>query len=207
LEITRQFQTLKAGIEAHEQAVSCLNFGILSINLNAQLLYANELALSWIKNTDGLIIKKGCLHAASPEQDQQLATMMTWAKKGIGHSWKVTRLTLSPPIVIKCLPLGISETTEKLSKECHNGKILLLLSEESISTNPMEQFAKQYRLTRQEIKVLQGLAEGLSAKEIAERNHVSHNTVRTQLAILLQKTSCKTQKRLIHLLITNKLIF
>ena len=43
------------------------------------------------------------------------------------------------------------------------------------------------RLTKRECEVLQSLADGLSDAEIAQRLHVSRETVRTHMVNLLQK--------------------
>jgi len=202
LAISRQFQILNAGIEAHEEAIASLKLGIVSINYNAKILYANTLASFWLNNEKDLGVKAGVLHAKSPESNQQLAFMLASAKQGLSHSWKMRRESPKPSLIIKSLPIGKLETGVELCDTFQNGKILLLLTEESVATDSYELFAKRYRLTRQESKVLQGIVEGLSLKEIAQKHHVSHNTVRTQIAKLLEKTYCKRQRDLIRLFLS-----
>lgn len=70
--------------------------------------------------------------------------------------------------------------------------------------NRLDRFIKTYRLTHRETDVLLGLMEGYAPKEIAERHGVSRNTVRSQVASLLQKTACKRQKDLIRLFLKGK---
>jgi len=77
--------------------------------------------------------------------------------------------------------------------------LLLLGGESDAPTNAYGQFAKTYRLTPQEAKVLQGIIEGYCLKEIASHHDVSFNTVRSQLASVMQKTYCKRQKDLVRL--------
>jgi len=160
------------------------------------------LASFWLNNEKDLGVKAGVLHAKSPESNQQLAFMLASAKQGLSHSWKMRRESPKPSLIIKSLPIGKLETGVELCDTFQNGKILLLLTEESVATDSYELFAKRYRLTRQESKVLQGIVEGLSLKEIAQKHHVSHNTVRTQIAKLLEKTYCKRQRDLIRLFLS-----
>lgn len=198
--IARQLDSLKAGIDAHETAVNTLKVGIVSISLNAKVLYANELALSWLDKQAGLTIKNGQLDSMSMSVQQHLATMLDLAKVGIGHRWTLTQSLAGPALTIKSLPLLLAEATPGLPNDLSTGKVLLLLTETNATpTNAYEQYAKSYRLTPQECKVLQGLVAGYSLKEIAERHQVGYNTVRSQLASLLQKTDCHRQKDLLQL--------
>ena len=200
LAISSQLQILKAGIDAHETAVNTLKVGIISITQNAKVLYANDLALSMLSKPGGLMIRQGLLSSVTAQGNQELALLLDLAKRGMGQTWTLARQPPNPPLTIKSLPLGMAETTTRMPKEMQTGKILLLLAEEnSHLSNPYDHFGKLYRLTRQEIKVLQGLVAGYSTKEIADRHYVSYHTVRSQLASLLQKTGCHQQKDLLRL--------
>jgi DNA-binding CsgD family transcriptional regulator len=198
--IARQLDTLKAGIDAHETAVNQLKVGIISINLKAKVLYANELALTWLDKQESLTIKNGLLSSMTPLGRQHLASMLDLAKRGVGHRWTLARPLAGSALKIKSLPLLMAEAPPGLPKDLLTEKVLLLLTEaNSTPTNFYEQFLKGYRLTPQEGKVLQGLVTGYSLKEIADRHQVSYNTVRSQLASLLQKTDCHRQKDLLRL--------
>jgi DNA-binding CsgD family transcriptional regulator len=130
---------------------------------------------------------------------------MDLAKQEIGQTWNFARHPPNPSLTIKSLPLGIAEATTCMPKEMQTGKISLLLTEEnSLLSNPNDHFGNLYRLTRQEIKVLQGLVAGYSTKEIADRHYVSYHTVRSQLASLLQKTGCHRQEDLLRLFFQDK---
>jgi DNA-binding CsgD family transcriptional regulator/PAS domain-containing protein len=198
--IAKQLQSLKAGIDAHETAINQLNIGIISINLNTNVLYANELALNWLDKHEGLTIKNGLLCSMTVSGQQHLTSMLNLAKSGIGHRWMLVRPVANSALMIKSLPLLMAEVTPGLPNDLTLGKVLLLLTEANAKpTNSYEQFTQSYRLTPQEGKVLQGLVAGYSLKEIAERHQVSYNTVRSQLATLLQKTDCHRQKDLLRL--------
>jgi DNA-binding NarL/FixJ family response regulator len=61
-------------------------------------------------------------------------------------------------------------------------------------------------LSRREIEVLQALADGLSAKEIAQRLHVSSGTIRNHLAKLLSKLGVHSQLQAIIFAVRHGLV-
>lgn len=79
--------------------------------------------------------------------------------------------------------------------------VLALLDEpaQASVTLHLQAFTRRHRLSPSESQVLTQLAEGLSLKEIAERNHVSASTVRTHLQHLFDKTGVRRQADLIRL--------
>lgn len=201
LAISKQFQALNTSIQAHTNAISHLNTGIVTLNMNAKVLFANEIAVSMLGQQDGLVLKHGFLTAVTNTCSDNLALILALAKQGISHVGRLIRRPPFAPLAMKSLPLELVEQHENLSDAFKYGKVLLLLTEEKQSPN-YAAFAKAHHLTRQELKVLQAMVEGLSSRQLADYHQVSYNTIRSQLASLLQKTACKSQKDLVRYLIT-----
>ena len=65
---------------------------------------------------------------------------------------------------------------------------------------PGESFAKLYRLTGGELRVLLALAQGLGAKEAADMLGIGEPTVRTHLQRMFSKTGTSRQAELLQLL-------
>jgi DNA-binding CsgD family transcriptional regulator len=61
----------------------------------------------------------------------------------------------------------------------------------------MRSLAPRYGFSGAEVEVLQLLAAGLSAKQVAKQRGASINTVRTQIKALLQKTDTRSQRELL----------
>ncbi|TAL51695.1 MAG: LuxR family transcriptional regulator, partial [Methylovulum sp.] len=200
IKMFRQFQVLNNGIQAHEHYLDTLNRGIVSVNLKGKLLYANAFAMDVLIRQEGLTVRNGLLCGVNEEGDMALAAMLALAKQGVGQAFALARSPSSPPLKIQSVPMAGDKTAMDVLPECEAGKVLLLFSVESVlPANAYQCFAKVHRLTCQETKVLQGIVEGYVLKEIAERHAVSVNTVRSQLASLMQKTYCKRQKDLVRL--------
>ncbi len=201
LDISRKFQALQDGIQAHELFVETLNRGILSINLKGKVLYANGFALDVLINQAGLTVSNGLLCGINESTNQALAKLLSLANDGIGHSFVIT-IPSKPPLKIDSVPM-VDNAAAFLLPESQAGKVVLLLSNECGTQHDVYgQFAKKHQLSPQETKVLQGIVEGFVLKEIADRHDVSINTVRTQLKNVMQKTYCKRQKDLVRLFLT-----
>jgi DNA-binding CsgD family transcriptional regulator len=65
---------------------------------------------------------------------------------------------------------------------------------------PGEAFARLYKLTGGELRVLLALAQGLGGKEAADMLGISEPTVRTHLQHMFSKTGTPRQADLLHLL-------
>jgi DNA-binding CsgD family transcriptional regulator len=65
---------------------------------------------------------------------------------------------------------------------------------------PGEAFAKLYKLTGGELRVLLALARGVGAKEAADSLGISEATVRTHLQQMFSKTGTSRQADLLRLL-------
>ncbi len=197
--ISRQFSALQLQLEANDFALEKLDYAVLAIDFNAKLLHANALALRWLTYC-GLSVAQGKLQAANDRQERNFSMMLLLAKQGISHSWRIESVLPGTSFKLKSLPMENTAQAQRLSDQLSNGKILLLISKHQPHPDPLRKFTERHRLTRQEARGLSGILSGLSAREIAEQNSVSYNTVRSQIASILQKTACKTQKALLHTL-------
>lgn len=201
LTILYQLQVFQIQIQTHEKLLNSINQGMLSMTADGKVLYSNNLAVKWLKQQESLTIKNGMLNAATDEINQDLSNLLSAAKQGKSHSFILERLSKEPALLIKNLPLSSKEETDNfLLTKAKTENIVLSLHEVSHTPTCNHQyFAKFYRLTYKETQVLKDLIEGQSIKQIAANYSVSYHTVRSQLASIMSKTDCKTQKDLIRL--------
>lgn len=80
--------------------------------------------------------------------------------------------------------------------------VLLQLTPQVPPISSVERLHARHGLTRAECRVLTGLAEGLSVRELANALQLSEATVRTHLRALFAKTGCQRQGGLIRLVLT-----
>lgn len=199
LTLGRQFQALSDGIKAHEHYCKRSQRGLLSLDMQGKLLYANEFAEALLARKDGLSVTNGVLRAVTEQGGRALAYLLALAKQGMGASLIIDRPPPRPALKLQALLLAEENSPSFLPGPSAAARhtLLLLLNDEADTRQ--DGYARQYQLTRQESKVLQALVSGLTLKDIAERHAVSINTVRSQLAGVMQKTGCKRQKDLVRL--------
>ncbi len=68
-------------------------------------------------------------------------------------------------------------------------------------TQQLRRFAHAYGLTMAEAATAREIADGIGAREVAIRRGISHETVRSQLKALFQKTGARSQAHLARLLL------
>ncbi|WP_160167667.1 helix-turn-helix transcriptional regulator [Methylomonas sp. MK1] len=224
LRLNSHTQHLQAKAELGVTAIEALAWPLLIVDGDACILHLNTRAEQLLTaHFGGLSCRFGRLHCFDPSAADELAALVRQATKhpalGGGmclHALPGARILVAPlPAASQWIkdwqrPLAlvlIAENSEMLSGSKPFDLDFGDWSKLGVAKcDPVAGFAKTYQLTGRETEVLQGLTDGLSPKQIAERDDVSRNTVRTQLSSLMQKTHCHSQKDLIRLfLISNKL--
>ncbi|TPQ29032.1 helix-turn-helix transcriptional regulator [Methylomonas koyamae] len=210
-------QHLQAKAELGAQAIEAIAWPLLIVDGDAHIQHLNARAEQLLTaHFGGLSCRFGHLSCFEPSAADELAALVRQATKhpAIGggmclHALPGARILVAPlPAASQWIkdwqrPLAlvlIAENSEMLS----GSKPFDLdfgdwPSMDMAKCDPVAGFAKTYQLTGRETEVLQGLTDGLSPKQIAERDDVSRNTVRTQLTSLMQKTDCHSQKDLVRL--------
>ena len=79
-------------------------------------------------------------------------------------------------------------------------RLALFVQPGACCPNAVETLGRAYRLTGAELRVLLGLAEGATPRDIAARYGIAASTVRTHLKGLYAKTQTCRQKDLVALL-------
>lgn len=201
LRLQAHTQSLQVKAELGARTIETLVMGkaTLIVDAKAGILHLNAGA-EHLLNTRSceLVCKSGRLFSSNPQNQAKLATLIAEATgcPAVGGAM------LLPGSEIRQVFVAPMPAASRFAQDWQIPLVLVLVEafgNTSISEDAYQHFAKSHRLTRQETKVLQGIVEGFSAKEIAERHAVSYNTVRSQLASLMQKTDCRRQKDLIRL--------
>jgi DNA-binding CsgD family transcriptional regulator len=75
--------------------------------------------------------------------------------------------------------------------------VVLLLQRNSSAHETVHKLASQFNLTEREGEALQGIAIGLTSKEVAERMHISPNTVKAFLRLIMVKMGVTTRSAVV----------
>jgi DNA-binding NarL/FixJ family response regulator len=134
-------------------------------------------------------------HIQSLQQAIELAAQgdASLGHRGIGITLQAPGQT---PLVAYVLPLQVSDIRSGFTKAA---VAIFLCSRETAMPVAESLLATLYALTPAEIRVFQHVAQGMSAKEIANTLHLSESTVVTHTRHLLTKTDTHKQTQLMAL--------
>jgi DNA-binding CsgD family transcriptional regulator len=89
------------------------------------------------------------------------------------------------------------QSLESCSECLPQPTVVLLLQRNSSAHETVHKLAAQFNLTEREGEALQGLAIGLTSKEVAERMHISPNTVKAFLRLIMVKMGVTTRSAVV----------
>lgn len=209
---TRQ---MRGRAEMGVRAIDAMACATLIVDGDARILHSNASAERWLAGRfGGLSCCFGRLTCDDATVANRLSTLIDQAT-GYPASAAAIDLVMAPGgrMTISPLPASSEWATEwqkplalvsivDSQSGLHQPRALdadFRIPDGQAADKALRQIVDDYRLTRREVAVLQELVEGLSTREIADQRQVSRNTVRSQLASLMQKTHCRSQKELVKL--------
>ena len=168
----------------------------LIIDGEARIVRASEAALAALAEDDDLVIRNGKLRVRDHRADQILQQAIRRAAQ-VDSSYFSTQAAL--PIV---LDAGADLPARVWWVVADDGEISFSFGNRAVSEDRLEMAAHIFELSPTQKKLAGLLAEGLPLPDIAERMGVTHNTARTHLRRIYEKTGVQTQTALIRVLLS-----
>lgn len=206
----RAFRAWSTRSEAHarEQATSralgTLAIGLIIVNESGQALYQNDVARQLLRDGDGISLGQFGLELNNGPQRETLRQLLGSASAQLGSdtpdaivSFSIPRSSGARSLSAFVLPIDQAET---IQVDNSPAAVIYIFDPEARSKTDWKHLCRLYGLTQTEAKVAGKLAEGDRVDEIREVLSVSHNTVRTHVKHILQKTNTKRQTELVRLL-------
>jgi len=170
-----------------------VHFGVLLVGPQLQLWLVNEAARRRCTSHPMLRIEDGTLVVA--QRRHHADVMRAVAAAGSGR-WSMVQLVHDADrLVLAIMPL--SRSADGTGED----PVLIVLGVDSPCDGlAIEFFASSHALTPAEIRVLRGLKEGLSPRQLAREHDVALSTVRTQIASMRSKTGARGIAELVRTL-------
>jgi DNA-binding CsgD family transcriptional regulator len=168
----------------------------LVLDQDATVVRASAAALSALANDDDLVIRNGKLKARDRRANEALLQAIRRAAT-VDSSLFSTHVAL--PIV---LDAGAGSPTRVWWVVADEGQISFSFGNRSVSEDRLEMTAHIFDLSPAQKKLAGLLAEGLALPEVAERMGITHNTARTHLQRVYEKTGVSTQTALVRVLLS-----
>jgi DNA-binding CsgD family transcriptional regulator/PAS domain-containing protein len=177
-----------------EHALDRMNQAVALLDGDGKVLFANRQAEAIFREGSGPLVINQRLTAAGAQDAAVIRESLYQARQGSGGSMEVKGIGTGQRWMITFIPLP-SAFAQTLTEEA---RIMALLAEPGkLATGNLGSFAKLYRLTPAETRVLEQLLVKESTQEIAEALQISIKTLRTQLSALFSKTQTKNQRELV----------
>jgi len=177
-----------------------LSSGVIVVDINADVIYANLAGHELLRAGDMLRINGGRLAAADMDSDQILREVIA-AVADPTSPQSINDRTLplvahdGSHSVAHVLPL----TTRLGAGVCSPTGVVLIVHRVALEKPASEAIAKLYRLTPSELRVLLSLVEIGGVPDVAKVLGISEATVRTHVARLFAKTGAARQADLVKI--------
>jgi DNA-binding CsgD family transcriptional regulator len=181
-----------------ERALDALDHGIMLVDERARLLWANRAADRMLTANDGLTLRHGVVHGASPAATRAIASLVTDAaarRRGPG-AVRADRPSLAEPYIVFAAPLG---TAERWPAAGCAAAVLVVTDPAADIAADEALLAALYELTPTEARVALLAASGHGLATAARTLHVSPNTVHTHLQRVFRKLGVRRQAELARL--------
>jgi DNA-binding CsgD family transcriptional regulator len=193
-----QFRTAEVG--RLTAAVDGLTTGVVFLSSDLKVLDINAAAERMTRERHAIAIESGRLLLPNSEMGRKLRSAVAACAHGRLDELRISTVVFegrdgAPGLVTHVLPLAKSEG----SLEGGPAAALFLTDPEAPMRMPIDALIEQFGLTPSELRVLMGLMQGQTPREIAEAHGMAMPTIRTHLRHLFQKTGTSRQIQLVKL--------
>jgi DNA-binding CsgD family transcriptional regulator len=206
LRIRQRLYGLEAEKHTLEGALDRLDFGLILLDEVGRCIFLNESARHLMKQRNGLCFRNDRLGGVVPSESSQLRMLIERAvAAGGGKQFeKGGALSISrpsgSPLQLLVAPFLNSGTLDSVTGSRRAAAILFISDPDRKPVAVEDMVQLLYGFTAAEAKLARLLLDGCTLAQSAETNHVTRETVRTQLKSMFSKTGVRRQSELIRLL-------
>jgi DNA-binding CsgD family transcriptional regulator/PAS domain-containing protein len=187
-----------------EAVMESMSIAALQVTRDGRVKYANRLAVSYLRDGDGLRQGNGFLFAVDPETNQRLyalianATKYTSEDSPHGGALCVLRRKAATAFQVTVVP---APREHRLS--FFETSALVFIADPASEVGSRSQILQRlYGLTPTEARLASLLVEGLEVRAAAQRMSMSYETARFHLKRVMNKTGIGRQTELIRLVLS-----
>ena len=217
MRVRREIGAAGLARDAAYGALERLAIGALVVDAVGRILFANRVALAWLKARDGIAEIGQRLRAESAAATEALLALVTQAAKPpslVGDGWLPLPRRFGPagprrPLGALVCPLQPeSPATLSLIGMPRPAALVLIRDPDAADAAGAQPAAlmRLFGLTRAEARLTAALADGKSVEEIALENGTTLNTTRTHLKSVLSKTGTSRQGELVALVLRSVIL-
>jgi DNA-binding CsgD family transcriptional regulator/PAS domain-containing protein len=206
IQFHRRFAELEGHHRASLDALDRLSAGVILLDEHGRIVAANREADRLIRQNDGLSAMGQGIKAARQRETQELHRMIAGAVKTIksqvaeaGGTLALPRPSGKRPLAVLVAPVGRNAFAPGIGTPA---VVVFVTDPERKPESPPSAFRRLYELTAAESRLAELLMQGETFVRAAERLGISHNTARTHLQRIYQKTGSSHQADLVRVLLS-----
>jgi len=193
------------GGAAPADALDALAHGVLLVDADARILFANRAATAQLARANGLRSEHTTLAAATAAATQALRGLIERAagrdaQGRTGGAMLIARQPPDEPLQALISPLGAHRHADIAHGACSGAAMLILIDPQSSRRGVETRLVALFGLTPAEARVACEVGKGLNPKDVAEALQVLPSTVRTHLHHVFAKTATRRQAELMRLI-------
>lgn len=197
-EFSNLIKKLKEKQETLLFSLSKMPLGVIILDQNLTVNYANSLAMSLIESRLGLCIENNIFKADSDIDHRKIQNSIS-KLLDTGNMSASLQIKKEPRRKTLDLTFRHANQNQKMSLSTQDKQIVVYLScPEFCSFSSEEILQNAYNLTTTEALLALSISKGLTLQNIAEGRSVSIQTVRSQLKSIFQKMNINSQSDLIR---------
>ena len=199
-------QSMQSQLEGMQEALYRSSSPLVLIDEYGLVAFTNQCAEALLSNESGLSVQNNrlaAMHEAEQSELQRLlqSAVATGARRGTGSggAMRLTSLNGKQRYNLLITPYP-DRSVSHLGINQRICAAVFIHDTQQSGKLPADLLKSLYGLTRSEIRMAEGIVEGLTPAEAATKYGVSVNTTRTQLRSLFAKTDTQRQAELLRLL-------
>jgi len=206
IQLHRRFEELEGRHRASLEALNRLPVGVIMLDKSGRIVATNREAERLLHQNDGLFATSHGIRASGQNYSRELHGMIAGAAKtaegegtAAGGLLALPRPSGKRSLTVLVAPAG----RNSFSTDVKTPSVILIVTDPEKKLDSLARtLARLYDLTAAESRVAELLMQGETVVRTAERLGVSHNTARTHLQRIYQKTNTSHQGDLIRVLVS-----
>jgi DNA-binding CsgD family transcriptional regulator/PAS domain-containing protein len=189
--------------DAPADALDALAHGVLIVDADARIVFANRAAATQLAHATGLRSERDTLTASTPAATQQLRALVARAARPdarTGGAMLISRPPPDEPLQALVSPLGTHRGADLARGARAHTAMLIVIDPKSSRRGVETRLVALFGLTPAEARVACEVGKGLNPKDVAEALQVLPSTVRTHLHHVFAKTATRRQAELMRLI-------
>jgi DNA-binding CsgD family transcriptional regulator len=179
-------------------ALDRVDHGVMLVDAQGRVLFANRAAEAIVALKDGLTVAATALRGGTMADTQRLHALIADAARGVsGGSMRVARPSLAEPLLVLVAP---TFSRGPWPIDSPPAAIVFITDPQRTPRIELRRLMDLFDLTATEAKVALALADGRGVPETAHALRISPNTVHTHLRRIFRKLAVNRQSELVRVL-------